>query len=66
MKSFNESEVIAMLKANQGKRTQAEFAEHIGITAQYLGDVYRGRRAPGPTILDYLGLEKTYRKAEKQ
>ncbi len=62
MKTFTESQVVQMLKDGQGKMTQAEYAKEIGVSAQYLGDVYHGRRAPGPAILNYLEMEKTFTK----
>lgn len=62
MKNLTESQVIQLLKDGQGDMTQAAYAKEIGVSAQFLGDVYRGRRAPGPRVLDYLGLEKSFAK----
>jgi len=48
--------------------TQAAVAKELGITAAYLGDVLHGKREPGPTLLDGLGLRRvvTYEKADKK
>lgn len=45
-------------------RSQAEVANELGVSAQYLHDVLKLRRAPGKKILAALGLEKliTYRR----
>ena len=61
MKSFKDQDVIKLLRQHQGSsRTQAEFARLIGVSQQYLCDVYAGRRSPGPAILKFLGLAKAY------
>jgi len=51
-------------KRLEGK-TQKELAGELGISVQYLNDILAGRRSPGPTVIEALGLEKqvTYRKA---
>ncbi len=45
-------------------KTQRQVADDLGVSAQYLTDVLKGRRAPGKKILDGLGLERLiiYRK----
>ena len=45
--------------------SQAALAKTMGVTPSYLSDVLQGRRAPGPAILKYLGLERSYTKATK-
>lgn len=40
--------------------SQAALAKQIGVTPSYLSDVLTERRDPGPAILSYLGLTKTY------
>jgi len=47
-----------MLKAKQGKRSLRKFAADLGISAPYLSDVYLGRRGVGPTLQEFLGLER--------
>jgi transcriptional regulator with XRE-family HTH domain len=45
-------------------KTQRQVADDLGVSAQYLTDVLKDRRAPGKKILDGLGLERLiiYRK----
>lgn len=38
--------------------TQKAVARHLHISPQYLGDVLRGRREPGPALLKRLGWKK--------
>jgi len=52
------NEPVVMLRQRQGKRSQRELAREMGISAAYLTDLYKGRRAPGDKVLSYLGLEK--------
>jgi hypothetical protein len=57
-------DVIERLRsAVQTEGSQAAFAEKHIISLQYVNDVLRGRREPGPIILNALGLERivTYR-----
>ena len=56
-------EVRALLKA-KAVPTQAAFAKENNISPQYVNDVIKGRREPGPGVLDALGLEQviTYRR----
>lgn len=37
---------------------QLSLARKLGISAQYLNDILHGRREPGESVLEYLGLEK--------
>lgn len=55
---MNREQVIALLRKRQGKMSLREFAAAFGISAGYLSDIYCGNRAPGPTILNMLGIEK--------
>jgi hypothetical protein len=52
-------QVLRMLRQSQGDRTAKEFAGVIGISAQYLSDVYSRRRLPGPIVLSHLNLERS-------
>lgn len=63
---MNEQQIVDLLKQKQSDGTQAQLAREIGITPQYLHDVFHGRRAPGPKILEYLRIEKreTYVKSK--
>lgn len=38
--------------------TVKEFSQKVHVSEQYLGDVVRERREPGPKILDLLGYRK--------
>lgn len=60
MKRLREADLISLLKKKQGERTASEFAREIGISPSYLSDIYLGRRAPGPSVLEFMGVEKTY------
>lgn len=56
---MDKSDVIRLLE-EEVKRlgSQRALADRLGVTPAYLGDVLRGRRDPGPAILEALGLEK--------
>lgn len=56
-KKLTRDEVIEILRKKQGERTAKELADELGITPQYLSDVFLGRRDIGPSILRPLGLE---------
>ena len=57
VKKFTKDQVINILRKRQGERTAKELADELGVTPQYLSDVYAGRREPGPAILEPLGLK---------
>lgn len=57
-KRLTADDVIRMMRAKQGKRSDSEFASALGISKAYLCDLYKGRRTPGETILSQLGLVK--------
>ena len=42
--------------------SQRALAAEMGITQAYLSDVLNGHRHPGPAILKFLGLTRTYTK----
>lgn len=65
MKNLSESDVVKLLKKRQGRLTASAFAKEIGVSPQYLSDIYAGRRAPGPSLLNFMGLERTYSATEK-
>lgn len=58
--------LIALMKSRQGARTQREFSVELGISEQFLSDIYAGHRDPGPDVLGKLGLSRTvvYQKVE--
>ncbi len=56
---MTDSEIRARLRACAASAgSQRQLALKIGVSAVYLGDVLRGRRDPGPMILEWLGLER--------
>lgn len=66
-KQLTYEELIALLRRRIKEcGSQKDFAATAGISAQYVSDVLHGRREPGESILDALGLQKvvTYREKE--
>lgn len=57
MRYYTLDEVRKLLK-EAAWESQRYFAQEHGFGAQYLNDVIKGRRTPGPKILDALGLEQ--------
>ena len=55
-RTYKAEDVIEMLKRKQGKSGLRQFATELGISAPYLSDIYKGRRSPGPAVLEKLGL----------
>lgn len=49
---------LQWLRGRQGDMTQAQFALKLGISPQFLNDVYLRRREPGAKLLSALGLRK--------
>jgi len=52
--------LLEIMRIMQGGKTQAEYARSIGVTPQYLCDVYKQRREPGPAILSSMGATRSY------
>jgi hypothetical protein len=57
-KALTEDEIVELLTRRLGKKTKKDFAEEIGVTPPYLGDVLAGKRAPGPAILRFLKIKR--------
>ena len=57
---------ILELKKRVAGSTQVAVAAELGVSTQYVCDVLRGTRQPGPKILTALGLERhvTYRRVQ--
>ena len=55
-RQYTTDQVIEYMRKRQGQRTQREFAEELGVSQQYLCDVYLRRREPGDSILKNLGI----------
>ena len=52
---------IAMLTKRLKTRDQRTLAHELGISESYLCDVLKGRKEPGESILEPLGLERVIR-----
>lgn len=58
--TLTREQVIEKLTQAKGKRSLRDYAKAMGISHVYLWEVLSGRRAPGPSVLDWMGLvEKT-------
>lgn len=55
---WRREEVVQQLQKKQGRQSLRSFASSLGCSPAYLSDVYRGRRDPGPKLLEDLGLER--------
>ena len=58
LKKMNLDEFLEFMKKQQGDQTAQQFAARLGISPQYLSDVYNGRRPPGESITSALKVEK--------
>lgn len=59
LKKMNLDEFLEFMKKQQGDQTAQQFAARLGISPQYLSDVYNGRRPPGESITAALNAEKS-------
>jgi hypothetical protein len=57
-KALTVEELLALMKKIQGEKTNTEFAAHLGISKQYLGDLYSGRKIPSDTVSGVFGFEQ--------
>lgn len=55
-KALTVTELLGLMKKIQGERTNTEFAAEIGISKQYLTDIYNGRKVPSDTVSGALGF----------
>lgn len=51
-------EFVALLRETQNGKNAKQFAASLGISEQYLSDIYRHRRDPGEGIAKKLHFEK--------
>jgi transcriptional regulator with XRE-family HTH domain len=58
VRRMNLEEFLEFLKRKQGGQTAQQFASRLGVSPQYLSDVYNGRRPPGESITSALSVEK--------
>jgi len=59
LKKMNLEQFLEFLKKQQGNQTAHQFASRLGVSPQYLSDVYNGRRPPGESITSALQVEKS-------
>lgn len=57
-KEISRPQLIAILREVQGQTSLNKFADEMGCSAALLCKVYKGKREPGPLLLEYLGIEK--------
>ena len=56
-KALTVEELLQLMKKIQGEKTNTEFAAEIGISKQYLTDIYNGRKVPSDTVSTALGYK---------
>ena len=74
IKNMTLEEFLEFLKKQQGDRTDKQFADSLGVSPQYLCDVYNNRRVPGKGIASAVNATRslvytvipTERKEEKK
>jgi hypothetical protein len=54
-KALTVEELLSLMKKIQGEKTNTEFAAEIGISKQYLTDIYNRRKVPSDTVSSALG-----------
>ena len=58
---MNREQVVALLRKARGRDEELRsFASRVGVTPQYISDIWQGRRDPGKRILKFLGLAKDW------
>src|SRR4029077_501642 len=55
-KALTVQELLDLMKKIQGEKTNTQFAAEIGISKQYLTDIYNGRKIPSDTVSGALGF----------
>jgi predicted transcriptional regulator len=59
-KHYSYDQVMGILKKRQGERTQKELADDLGVSQQYLCDVFAGKRFIGERVLSALGMYREW------
>jgi len=54
-KALTVEELLGLMKKIQGEKTNTQFAAEIGISKQYLTDIYNGRKVPSDTVSAAMG-----------
>ena len=57
-KALTVEELLALMKKIQGEKTNTEFAANLGISKQYLSDLYSGCKIPSDTVFAAFGFEQ--------
>jgi hypothetical protein len=57
-KALTVEELLALMKKIQGEKTNTAFAADLGISKQYLCDLYSGRKIPSDTVSAAFGFEQ--------
>jgi len=55
-KALTVEELLGLMKKIQGEKTDTQFAADLGISKQYLCDIYNGRKVPSDTVSATLGF----------
>jgi hypothetical protein len=55
-KALTVEELLDLMKKIQGEKTNTEFAADLGISKQYLSDMYNGRKIPSEAVSATLGF----------
>jgi len=57
--AISKAELVEAIKKDQGDLSLRAYAAHLGVSAAYLSDFYRGRRDAGKTLLSLFGYRRT-------
>ena len=55
-KALTVEQLLGLMKKIQGEKTNTEFAADLGISKQYLSDMYNGRKIPSDSVSATLGF----------
>src|ERR1700745_1298395 len=55
-KALTVEQLLGLMKKIQGEKTNTEFAADLGISKQYLSDMYNGRKVPSENVSAALGF----------
>lgn len=58
-KNLTRDQVVQLIvELTRTEGTQAAAAAKIGVSPSHIGDIIDGSRDPGPSVLDYFGIQK--------
>ena len=58
-KATTVEELLQIMRRVQGEKTNTAFAKELGISKQYLTDIYNGRKEPGDSVSTALGFQRS-------